>query len=386
MVEQSDCSPAFRPELLGHQGQRLQSESLNIPGGVDVPWQYQATPPAMECPLFKGHFLAVTTTWSGTILGRVGRIHSPELPASFCRFARENREEPSPRRVVQGPIYGPVRRHFRRFQVFGEDEPVGIDKIFCCFIEKVRSQRHDSFVDPGHDLFLLFSLRGSFLMERQTPLGLSQPLGRLFSILGVGNEVSRGVGQKILESKVNSNRERIFGEDLRLDVIAGKTYEPLPAGVSTNGAGLDLSLNRPVNHDRDFSNPGESKNIADERKPGLRKGEGVVPVFAFESGESGVFPGLESSKEVLIGPVNPPGHVLQDLGVDSSQAGIPFPHFGEVVLLLGVVERHFVGVVDLDSFFEEFVIEAPTLFECMRQQGLLEFRGIKAKLECLLHI
>lgn len=105
----------------------------------------------------------------------MGRVHLPELPASFCRFARENEKERDPCGVIQGPVYGPVRQHFGRFEIFRKNVAVLANQFVGYLVKKVGSLIHNALVGFGHNLLFLLPdfrpgcKRGATILEWQSP-------------------------------------------------------------------------------------------------------------------------------------------------------------------------------------------------------------------------
>ena len=171
-------------------------------------------------------------------------------------------------------------------------------------------------INVGPKVLFFLSFSGPLFLRRELSLRLSQSLCRDFPVFGIGDNLSLRGSQKIRQAQVDSDRERGGRKGLRDDLIARERDKPFAAILAAKSTGFDFSFQSPVNLDGDLSDPREAKNIPDESKTGLGIGEGVIPVLSTEAWKAGLLSCLDSSEERLVGPVDPPGHVLKNLGMD----------------------------------------------------------------------
>jgi hypothetical protein len=141
--------------------------------------------------------------------------------------------------------------------------------------------------------------------------------------------------------------------------MARKTDKPAPTGVSANRTGFDLTLYGPVTNKRNAPDFGQSDNIAKKGEPGLWIAERVIPIFPFESRETRFFTLFNTEKKVMIGAINPPGHVLQNLGVNCLKSGIFRSQVREPACLIIVIQGSVACLVGLDPFLEKSIVEIP---------------------------
>ena len=76
--------------LLGGVRQRLQPESRNVQGGVDIAVQVQAAAGTVVDPLRERHFLAMPA--AATVLAGVGGVHRDQCPTRACSTAMTGAE------------------------------------------------------------------------------------------------------------------------------------------------------------------------------------------------------------------------------------------------------------------------------------------------------
>ena len=96
-------------------------------------------------PFGQGHFLPIAAGRTG--LGRIGRIHPPELPTGTLSLVREKEKELRPRRITDASIQASMGVHFVDVNVFHEYSSVLIHDLPGLLVSKVRSLKSDSLMD-----------------------------------------------------------------------------------------------------------------------------------------------------------------------------------------------------------------------------------------------
>ena len=156
---------------------RLQPESQNVQGGVVVPIFFHPATRTGIRPIGQGHFLPMAAGRTG--LGRIGRIHLPELPTGTFSPVREKGEELRPRRISDASVQASVGVHVVDGDVFHKNSSVLIDDLSGFLMSKIRPLKCDSLMDPGNYLSSFNSFFRALLLKLRLPLLLSQPSGRL---------------------------------------------------------------------------------------------------------------------------------------------------------------------------------------------------------------
>ena len=116
-----------------------------------VPILFHSTTRTMIDPVGQRHLLPMAT--GGTGLGRIGRIHSPELSTGTLSLVREKEEELRPRHITDASIQTAMRVHVVDGDVFNEDPSVLVDDLPGFLVSKIGSSERYPFVDLRHDLF-----------------------------------------------------------------------------------------------------------------------------------------------------------------------------------------------------------------------------------------
>lgn len=236
-------------------------------------------------------------------------------------------------------------------------------------VDKVVTSVSDSLVNTTYNLLGSMSFVGA--PDAFGKLALCFGKGFFFTTKEAGTVDERSIrqGGKLLKPNVDTDRFTRIGEGLRLSFIS-ETNEPL-IPVSENGAGLNLTDNRPMNFSFNRSNLAEGDIIAVDRKTKLGIREGIVPI-ALESGESGLLSAsLDPTKESLKRKINTHSNILQDLRVNGKKfrmALLPLRKFGGLVVIgQGLAMR----LIVMLSAIQKAVVDLPTGLK----RGL-HFRGL----------
>jgi hypothetical protein len=110
----------------------------------------------------------------------------------------------------------------------------------------------------------------------------------------------------------------------------------------------------------------------------------MIPVTSLEAGIPGLFPLLHAAKERLEGPVQPPEHILQYLGVEVVVLG---PHRfdgGQLSALAGARDTHAAFLPGIPAFLQSRVVEFPTATQHERHRLLLRISRQEFVLEGLM--
>jgi len=351
-----------------------------------VPVFFHSTTRTTIRPVGHGHFLPVAA--GGTCLGRIGRIHLPELSTGTHSLVREEGEELRPRHVTDASIEASVRVHFVDGDVFHKDPSVLMDDLSGFLMSKVGSPEGGPFMDLRHHLFGLRSFRRSLCLPLQFPLGLRQSLCRAFQKLRVFDDRSVRKSGEGLDPHIDPDRERIGRKNPFRNVLAGKSHPPFSGGRPENGAGLDLSGDRAMENDRNGSDLGQAKTVARQITPDLPLGEGQRRVLSLslEAGVAGVLAVFCSPKKRLKGQIDANGHILECLGIDRRKSWTDLFQGRERSDLVVQGQAHSVLVPRIPPMFQKMVIEPTALFHLLVQKRFLFAGRIQPILERFSHI
>ena len=248
-------------------------------------------------PVGQRHLLPMTT--GGTGLGRIGRIHLPELPTSIFSFVREKEEELRPRHVTDASVQASVGVHFVDSNILNKDPSIRIDDLSGFLMGEVGSLERDPFMDLRHHLFDPGSFRRAFFLKLHLPLSLCQPFGGAFQERRVFDGRSIGKRGKGFNPHIDPHRERIGRKNRLRNILAGKGDPPFSGGRPKNSAGLDLSFDRAMENDGNGPDLREALSRQIASAIPLGKGQGRVLPLSLEPGIAGVFTVFDPAKKRL---------------------------------------------------------------------------------------
>src|SRR5437868_1633757 len=111
----------------------------------------------------------------------------------------------------------------------------------------------------------------------------------------------------------------------------------------------------------------------------------VLLVFPEEPGVSNLRI-ITHSGEGIQGQVQPDGYILQDLAVDTAQAGTFRLEFGERLLLTIQAQGFFSLLIGCLALFKEVIIQPTALLKSLLHESLLGLGGSEPVLEGLTHV
>ncbi len=194
----------------------------------------------------EGHGLPVVITCPpdrvpAAILGCVGRVDFDTRSASFFRFARESVKKSCPRGIMNAFSKTRMVNHSVHVKVFDTDHTKSVDNLPGFLVGEVIPSEGDTFMNPGHNLAVLASLRCAFRKLSMLALHFGQSLFFLAEKAGVRDLFPIGEGSKGLESDVNpdlsSNRVKSF----RI-TFDRERHRPFARTTPTDGTGFHGSL------------------------------------------------------------------------------------------------------------------------------------------------
>ena len=337
-------------------------------------------------PVGQGHFLPVSA--GGTGLGRIGRIHSPELSTGTLSLVREKEEELRPRHITDASIQTAMRVHVVDGDVFNEDPSVLVDDLPGFLVSKIGSSERYPLMDLRHDLFCPGSFRGAFLLKLPFSLRLGDPLGRTFQEFRILDDRPVRERSEGFHAHIDPDRKRIGRKNLFRNVLAGKHDPPFAGGGAEDRACFDLSLDRAMENNRHDSDLGEAQPVSRQITSAvpLRKGDRGVLALPLETGISGFLSILDSSEKGLKRQIDTNGDILERLGIDRFERRSGFFQGGKGSDL--VIQGHSCSIElpSLSSMLQKMIVEPPTLFQLSIQKCFLFSGRIQPILKCASHV
>jgi hypothetical protein len=330
----------------------------------------------------KRHLLLVTAVAAN--LARVSWIYSFKRSASVLSFAFRHREKAPPSHVADCSGETVILDHPAYVQIFDRDHVKSPDQIARYLVVKILAttryfqMRFGDFDPlPGAPLRSPLSARKSPLLSFQV-VQRALEMTRILDLFSV-RECGETANADVYSDGLSGWRHRI-----RFGRLANKQSIP-SVNTARDPKLFALSFNRAGEPDATSTNAGDRKFVAFDRAgPNLLVflREGVIPVFAFESGKSRFLSILNAPEEALEGFVNTLNRIL----LDCPQMVLYFGQrasFSQMARLLGVTERCArdpvtrnplgkSGVIDLARVFKFALAH---LYKCF-VEAKLEFVGL----------
>src|SRR6266699_4713706 len=320
-------------------------------------------------------------------LTAIGRIDSNVGPASFFRFAGQFAEKFRPTGIMNALRKTVVMRHAVDLQVFHTDDPKGIDDLAAFLMGEVISSKGDALMHTSYCLPVFTTLRTSFRKFAVFTLDFGQ--GLLFLAEKAGVVYLRAVREssKRLESHVYPYLSRHLRQSLRV-TFNRKGSIPLAGRGTADGEGFDLATNGPMQDNLEMTDARSIQlALGVHLESRLRVGDAVIAALALETREAWFcLMGFDPSKEGFHGKVKTHRHILQHLGVNSSQGGTVSFQYRKGGLLLIEGERETLLLIDLFASLQQMVIEPTTLFKRFVEFGFLLLGGVYPILKRLPHV
>lgn len=229
-------------------------------------------------------------------------------------------------------------------------------------MDKVMPAILNAFMDTRDNLASFMPLFRAFRLLGEFALSFGKRLLFVSEEARIVDERTVGESRKLLKSNVYADHFPGIGKKVWFD-FTGKANIPF-AILPADGAGLDLADDRAVKLDLNRTDLGELDFVLRYRPTGLRIGERIVPVTAFEAWIAGILSGFHSAKKRLEGEINTHGDVLKNLGVDTLKLSPRFSEYLKPSGLIVVVKRHTARLVGILSIRKHPVIGMATGFKC----------------------
>jgi len=268
-----------------------------------------------EYPHIKCYLLAMSTLTA--CLTRIGRIDFHQVTASFCRFARQPREERRPRGICNAFGKTMIVQHAVDGQILNGNDTKSIDNGTACLVREVVTPPRYPLMHAGNHFPLLVPLWGALCQCAVLALHLYQSLFFLAEKARVRNFFPSGQGGKGQESYVNAHLLGAFWQAKRFD-FTGERGIPFPGTAFVDGERFDGPAHRAMVDHLDTANLREADPvIMGDGKARLREREGVIAALPLEAREPRFRSLLaHTAEEGLESQLYPLGHILQDLRMD----------------------------------------------------------------------
>src|SRR5947209_1768968 len=321
------------------------------------------------------------------ILGGIGRIHSNITPASFFRFAGQFAEKFRPTRIMNAFRQTMIMRQAVDVQVFHTDDPIGIDDLATFLMGEVVTSECYSFMHTGYRLAMLAPLGCPLGKLTMLALHFGKRLFFLAKEARVSNLIRIRESGKCLESDIYPYQSRDFRQSLRF-TFNGERGIPLASTALTYREGLDLALDRSMQHDLEMTDARSREfPLSIHLKPTLRIGDAVIAVLALETGKPRFLSMcFHPSEKGFHGKIKPYSHILQHLGMDSGKRGTFCFQYRKGGLLLIKGKRESILFIGLLAFCQQMIIEPPTLFQDLIEPGFLFLGWIYPVLKHFTHV
>lgn len=274
----------------------------------------QLTAGTMIASLTQGHHLPMVAP--ATILGRIGRIDSYIMPASFFRFAGQFAEKSRPRGIMNAFRQTMIVGHTVHLQVFDADDPIRVDDLAAFLVGEVLPPELHTFMDSCHRFTVLMALGCTLCQFAVLALYTSQSLLFFAKEARVGDLFTAGERGKRFESYINAHLGRHIGQAKRFTLHRERSV-PLACTAFLDGECFDLSTDGSVPDDFEMPDARKGKlALLVDLETELRIGEAIIASLALETGIAGGLTRFDSAEEGFHGKIKPNGYILQDLGVD----------------------------------------------------------------------
>src|SRR5262249_19170841 len=308
------------------------------------------------------HLLPVTAIAAN--LTRVPWVYSFKRPASVLSFAFRHPEKASPGHVAERLGEIAILDHPANVQIFDRDRVKSSDQIGRYFMLKILStaryfqMRFDDF-DP-----LFCAPLRSVLSARKSPLLSLQILHRALEMARILDLFTVRECGKTGNADIYSDSLPRLRQRLSFGYLANK--QSIPAvNTACDPKLFALSFNRAGEPDATSTDTGNRKFVAFDRAgPNLLVflREGVIAVFALESGESRFLSILNAPKEAFESFVNTFERIL----LDSPQMALYFGQrasFSQMAGLLDVTEGCARNLVTRNPFGKSGIVDLAGVFK-----------------------
>src|SRR5450755_475542 len=329
------------------------------------------------------HRLSMMT--AATVLGRIGRVDFDHHSASFFRFAGELPKERRPRRVTDALGQTMGVKHPAHMQVFHTDHPEAVHDLAARLMGKVVASERNALMDPRHGLTVLATLWSAFGQGSMFALDFRQGFLFLTEEAWVLDLLRRREGGKGFESDIDADWFGSLKQAFSF-TLHRETDGPLARAAASNGTRFDAPFERAVIDHLDRAELREADPLVmGDAEAALREGERVIAVGSPEAWIAGLLACFQAAKERLHRLLDAHGHVLQDLGMHSLQAGtFDFEH-GEGLLLLREREAFALLLIGSGAHFQQMIIEPPALSKGLVELLDLLLGGIEPVFEGFTH-
>ena len=236
------------------------------------------------------------------------------LLTSLRRFVSKNLKEPKPSSISHLPgetMILPIPG----IHVLDVDGIIGFEKLIGDFKVEISPLIGNFLMGLGYEKPVFLPLLGTFPPSREPLLPHSKPSVGLVKMTGISYLNSIGGGEEGFKSNINSHLFASSGQRFFGDTITGEVGIPFTGGSSSDSDGLNVALNRPGKPEFESSEIGDGEILALKPPAGLLQGEGIISVFALESGEAGFLPILNPAEEALKSSIKSLQNILESLGV-----------------------------------------------------------------------
>ncbi len=239
------------------------------------------------------------------------------------------------------------------------------------------------FINMSYNLFNFLSFRRTFGLFRQFSLSLCKHLLVSFKKARIFYFVLSRKCSKILQANIYPNGFIIFWQRFVL-ILNRKASIPFTV-LPSNGAGFNGAFNGPMKFDFNIPYFRKIKNIFDQLKTQLGKGETIIAVKSFKARITRLKSLFNSTKESLESKVNPGLSILKTLRINVSKFRfILFPQ-----------SKYFIGIIQRQRFLfffpsifancKSFIINIATSVKKTLQSSLLFFSRIQSIFICFTH-
>ena len=310
--------------LLGLR-QRLQPQSQDVTGSIEITIDLQTTARTEVDTLRQRQVLPMPARWVATVLRRVGGVDLDELATGAFCLVRQQREELPPRCIMNGLGETMVVDHLLDGTILNADDAVCVNHLTGFLMCEIAAAVGNALVHKRLDLPSLasqYAALGRFLPATLRPLETTLIAAQE---TGSANLLTIGQCRKGSQAHVKPHSALSSFQDRRLNV-AGEGHIPFPRAGPTHATGLDLSLKGTMEDGFDSANARQVHTLAHDLEARLRVAERIVAALPPKSGIAGLFLSCPyAPQEGGEGQVDASRHVLQDLSIHCGQTGtLPF--------------------------------------------------------------
>src|SRR5215813_6168105 len=341
---------------------------------------YKSAPGAFVDTNGERHLLPVTAIAAN--LTRVSWVHSFKRPASVFSFAFRYREKASPGHVADCLREMAVFHHPANVQILDRDRVESPDKVGRNLMVKIIATARYFQVRFGDSDSLPGAALRSFFLARKPSLLSLQIIHRVLEMarildLFAGRERGETGDADIHANRLSGRRQwrrfRYLANNQRIPAVDATSYSKLFA----------LSFNRAGEPDATGPHTGNREFVAFDRAGTnllvfLR--EGVIAVFALESGKAGLLSILDTSKEAFKSFVKTFERVL----LDRPQMALYFRQcssIGQMTRLFDIAKKGAGDLITGDSLGESRVVDLAGMFKFTLAHFYKAFVGAKLELE-----